>query len=223
MTSQKNKPLIDTFWDQRYKNNGVLWGEQPSPTAEIAARYFAPKSEVLEIGFGYCRDLVYLAKNGFIISGIDSSSEGAQMAKQYLRQAGVQAKAIITAKFECAELSDLRFDAVLSHRCLHLLITPADLNGFLQNLFNITNPGAVICIGTRDTRDLDSSQMNSQGDGIYEYKNRPGHLISYWDEKRFQHVFGAYFNILSFVQVMEQESKENNNPCCLTVMVATKN
>ena len=58
--------------------------------------------------------------------------------------------------------------------------------------------------------------------GVFEYRERPGHRISYWDERRFSEVFGSRFEVLNFTEVTEQESKDSSDLCHLTVMVARK-
>jgi SAM-dependent methyltransferase len=222
MASQQIQSSPDDFWSRRYKAEGVLWGEQPSPTAEIAIKHFLPGIQVVEIGFGYGRDLVFLAQQGFKITGVDSSTAGSQMARSSLSKLGVNAEKIFTGRFESVDLPQAHFAGVLSHRFLHLLTNPNEIDAFLDKLLQITLPGAIICIGARDTTDLNTEQMISKGNGVFEYCKRPGHLISYWDQKRFTDVFASSFEILDFTKQTEQESKDSTELCHLTVMVAIR-
>jgi SAM-dependent methyltransferase len=57
------------FWDKEYKNNLRIWGDNPSELAVIAVRYLKSRRSgdknlsVLDIGCGYGRDCLYLAKH----------------------------------------------------------------------------------------------------------------------------------------------------------------
>jgi hypothetical protein len=52
------------FWDNRFHTKGAIWGNGPSPTAQLAARYLHGGECVLEVGFGYGRDVCYLLRQG---------------------------------------------------------------------------------------------------------------------------------------------------------------
>src|SRR5438876_9345834 len=68
------------FWDRRYSKEGAIWGEVPSPTAQTAARYVQPQDRVLDIGFGYGRDLPFFARQQCRVWGVDLSQEGCRRA-----------------------------------------------------------------------------------------------------------------------------------------------
>ncbi len=222
MNTSPNDSSADTFWNRRYKDEGVLWGETRSPTAGIAKRHFLQGSRILEIGFGYGRDLIFLAKEGFKMTGVEPSHEGLSMAKTRLADSGINVEQMLNGEFETTQLPPAGFDGVLSHRFLHLLTTPEMVDSFLKRLLYVTCPEAIICIGARNLTDLDPAQMIAFTDGVFEYRHRPGHRISYWGQQRFSEVFGRSFDVLEFVEVTEQESKDCSAPCHLTVMVAKK-
>jgi SAM-dependent methyltransferase len=210
------------FWTERYCAEGSIWGEVHSPTAALLVSCLPPNGHVLEIGFGYGRDLVFLAKHGFQVSGVEPSCEGGLMAKQRLDMAGLQAKELSSTTFEETDFSFSNFSAVLSHRMLHLLTTKEEIEQFVLKLMSVAKPGALLCIGARDMRDLDLNKMLLRGSGVYEYRDRKGHLVSYWDESLFRKVFEPSFEIVSFHQVVELESKNNPVPCYLTIMLARR-
>ena len=64
------------FWDRRYSREGAIWGDGPSPTALLLAGCLPPRARVLEVGFGYGRDLLFLLRNGCRVAGIELSGEG---------------------------------------------------------------------------------------------------------------------------------------------------
>src|SRR5262249_53590251 len=78
------------FWDRRYQAEGAIWGEAPSPTAWAAVRHLPARARVLEIGFGYGRDLAFLIGRGCKVVGIDLSSEGQRQAEGRSQQRGLK-------------------------------------------------------------------------------------------------------------------------------------
>ena len=145
------------------------------------------------------------------------------MAEERLAAQGLSAD-LLTADFTEADLPAAAFDAVLSHRTLHLMTAPGMAERFVRKLAAVVRPGAIACVGTRDLRDLDPGRMtgHAHGPGVYEYADRPGHVISYWDDERFRSSFGANFDILSLERAEEQEASDNPVPCHLTIMVARR-
>ena len=77
------------FWDRRYREEGAIWGEGPSPAAVLLGRHLAPGNRVLDVGFGYGRDLVYLGQQGCRVSGVEMAVEGARQASRRLSDAGL--------------------------------------------------------------------------------------------------------------------------------------
>jgi SAM-dependent methyltransferase len=215
---------IATFWNQRYGAHSACWGEGGSPTLQVALRHFPASGRALEIGYGYGRDLVALARRGLAMTGIDPSDEGRTMAEERLTALGLSGATLMTADFTDQDLPPPAFDAVLSHRTLHLMTAPGSVDRFVRKLAAVVRPGAVVCIGTRDLRDLDPARMigHHHGDDVYEYSDRPGHVISYWDDERFRRTFAADFDVVALEQASEQEASDNPVPCYLTIMVARR-
>ena len=216
---------VAAFWNQRYSDHSACWGDGGSPTLQLALRHFPTTGRALEIGYGYGRELVALAGRGLTVTGIDPSDEGRRMAEQRLAALALAtAPTLVTADFNETDLPAATFDAVLSHRTLHLMTAPGSVDRFAKRLAAVARPGAVVCIGTRDLRDLDPARMNGHhhGEDVYEYSDRPGHVISYWDEERFRRTFAADFEVVALQQASEHEASDNPVPCYITIMVARR-
>lgn len=211
-----------SFWDQRYGREGAIWGEDPSPTALLASRHVGGPARVLDVGFGYGRDLVYLGRLGHTVAGIDLSEEGYRQALRRLEGAGVLPECLRTGAFEEAEFGGGAFDAVISHRVAHLLLTPEAIARFADRARALLRPGGVLCLGARNLHDLSPANMVPVHDGVYEYRDRPGHRIRYWDDETFRGAFGADFSIVALKRATEAESAHKPVACHLTVMVARK-
>ena len=123
-----------TFWNQRYRDHSACWGDAGSPTLQVALKHFPATGRALEIGYGYGRDLVALARRGLVMTGIDPSDEGQHMAEARLAALGVKTATLLTADFTEATLPESAFDAVLSHRTLHLMTAPGAVGRFAGRL-----------------------------------------------------------------------------------------
>jgi SAM-dependent methyltransferase len=210
------------FWDKRYRMEGAIWGQSPSPTAVQAARFLPPQPRVLEVGFGYGRDLAFLLGQRCHVYGIDLSSEGRKRAEDWFQHQGFKAESLMTGRFEDTDLPENFFDVLLSHRMAHLLIAPEAIQEFADKATEVLRPGGFLCLGARNPHDLNPEKMICVGDNVYEYADRPGHRIRYWDESTFQENFANAFRVLSMTETTEPESASRPVPCHLTVMIAQK-
>ncbi len=210
------------FWDDRFRSEGAIWGDSPSPTAVQAARYAHPADRVLDIGFGYGRDLVFLARQRCRVWGIDLSPTGRSLAEARLHGDGLRPEQLWIGPFEDSDVPPASFDLVVCHRMAHLLLTPDDIGRFARKAEEVLRPGGLLCLGARDPRDPNPADMVLIGDQVYEYIRRPGHRIRCWDEDTYRKAFGRAFSILSLVQTVEAETAAQPVPCHLTVMVARK-
>jgi len=77
------------YWDNQYQHNERLWGETPSRLALVAVEYLQKHGlaekmlNVLDIGCGYGRDVLYLTEHtrGKIL-GVDISEKAITLAKK---------------------------------------------------------------------------------------------------------------------------------------------
>ncbi len=210
------------FWDERFRREGAIWGEGPSPTVKALLRYLPAKARVLEVGFGYGRDLAFLLGHGHRAWGVDLSAEGRRLAEERLGRAGLAAERLLTGAFEASDVPDGQFDAVFSHRVAHLLVTDEAVATFTERVRRALRPGGVLCVGARNEDDLNPAEMRCVGGSVYEYAQRPGHRIRYWDDAVFRDAFENDFLFLTLDRVYEAESRSHPVPCHLTVMVGSK-
>lgn len=76
-------------WDKSYANQGAVWGAQPSELAIFACEYLRGlqslnEFEIADLGCGYGRDALHLAKTlGCSVTGIDSSPKAISLAYEF--------------------------------------------------------------------------------------------------------------------------------------------
>lgn len=218
----------DDFWSKRYKNEGHIWGDDASLTAQKLAEKLSESDNysvktILEVGFGYGRDIKELALTGHKIVGIEIAAYG-------LTEAATEVAELITAGKVHLNLGDFNnsqhlgnhFDAISCHRMLHLLGTNGLVRAFANRAAASLKEGGLLCVSARDPRDYNQKQMEWVAPNIAEYKERKGHLISFWDQARFSETFGKKFEIIEFIEGTEIESLKNPVDSHFTLMIAKR-
>jgi len=74
---------------------------------------------VLDLGCGSGRHVVYLAKHGFEVYGIDIAKSGIKIAKNWLKKEGLKANLKVGDIYKKLPYKDNFFDAIISIRVLY--------------------------------------------------------------------------------------------------------
>ena len=94
-------------WDQSYALQGIVWGAQPSELALFACEYMRGlqahnKFEIADLGCGYGRDTLHLAKTlGCSVLGIDNSTKAISMARE-----ACPSELSNCVQYRCADFND---------------------------------------------------------------------------------------------------------------------
>lgn len=76
------------MWDERYGSPGRTWSGEPNPMVVDLAEQL-PVGTALDVGCGEGADCVWLAEQGWDVTGVDFSAEGLRVAADAARQADV--------------------------------------------------------------------------------------------------------------------------------------
>jgi len=129
------------MWDERYADEEYVYGTDPNEFLEQQVGKL-PKGKILSLCEGEGRNAVYLAKQGFSVTGVDSSSVGLAKARKLAEREGVS---IAT---ELADMGDFRikpdtWDGVVSIFC-H--IPPAMRSELHRQVVAGLKPGGVLIL-----------------------------------------------------------------------------
>jgi len=110
-----------------YASGSVPWDETLPPPEVLNWLAGRPPGRALDLGCGYGRASIYMARLGWEVDGVDFVPHAAAVAAERAREAGVQ------IRFHIASVTDLGFlagnyDFVLDVGCLHIL----DENGLMR-------------------------------------------------------------------------------------------
>jgi tellurite methyltransferase len=150
-------------WNERYAGAGLYLGRAPSRfLAEniTLIKELAPGEKALDIACGEGRNSIFLARNGFDVTGLDISEEGLAKAGQW-----AEAEGLLVA-FRCVDLETFAFreayDLIINFNFL--------LRGLVPLMVDALNPGGVILFDTI----LDSPTLEAFHNRVYLLQ--PGEL-----------------------------------------------
>lgn len=131
------------MWDQRYSEPGFAYGIEPNDfLAATATRYLPVGGEVLCLAEGEGRNAVYLARQGFRVTGVDSSAVGLTKARALAGEHGVEVATVVADLAEY-DLGFARWDGIVSIWC-H---TPSALRARLHRaVVAALRPGGVFLL-----------------------------------------------------------------------------
>ncbi len=75
-------------WEQRYAGDEDVWSGEPNPQLVAEVSDLAPGT-ALDVGCGEGGDVVWLARQGWTVTGADFSANGLARAARHAEQAGV--------------------------------------------------------------------------------------------------------------------------------------
>ena len=172
-------------WDAEYNKYRQIWGERPSELAlEASKRLIRHKGRplrVLDIGCGYGRDSIYVAKSlGFRVLGIDISEKAIEMAKENALKAQAT-----KAEFRLMDFRDLDsyFDAVLVSNLYHLL-PPEGRRDLAEHVARLLGPDGVLYMNAISVNDKEhygvgtpvQGEENTWVDGKYIHLSKADEL-----------------------------------------------
>lgn len=113
-------PQSTNAWNEIFKQQGKVFAEPHEDLPRIV-RLLKDKgaSTVLDLGSGTGRHVVYLARNGFSVFGLDNSPEGIKMTRRWLAEEGLTADVQLASMAEKLPYEDDFFDAVVSVQVIH--------------------------------------------------------------------------------------------------------
>jgi len=87
-SSLEASPKDKARWDRKYRTDAYIFGKAPIPFLEEHLDLL-PKGKALDLAMGEGRNGVYLATQGFEVTGLDISKEGLRKAQALAAQNGV--------------------------------------------------------------------------------------------------------------------------------------
>ncbi|MFX1446468.1 MAG: class I SAM-dependent methyltransferase [Promethearchaeota archaeon] len=107
-------------WDHLFTEQGKIF-VKPHPDMERLAKLFKEQGiqKILDLGCGTGRHLVFFARKGFELYGIDGSPKALEIASKWLKEEGLNAELKNHRMEQRFPFADGFFDAIISIQVIH--------------------------------------------------------------------------------------------------------
>ncbi|WP_438432570.1 methyltransferase domain-containing protein [Gorillibacterium sp. sgz500922] len=165
---------IARYWEDRFAEEGEIWNEEPSPTAQDAADWFARSGarSVLVAGAGYGRNSRVFSDR-FEVDGIEVSEAAVRLGERFDP----------STRFLCCSVFDPegardRYDAVYAYNLLHLFLSE-DRKRLMERLLAWLNPGGLLYVTGFSDEDDHNGRGERLEEGTFAYKpGKYGHFFT---------------------------------------------
>ncbi len=162
------------YWDERYRNEGRIWGITPSITAIYAEKIFNVRKvrSILVPGAGYGRNSEFFSQKGYAVTGIEISEEALRLTPDV-----TSAQYLLGSVLETS-LKSFQYDAIYCFNLLHLFLA-GKRSAFLKKCFETLSDGGVAFFTVFSEQESQYGKGNRIEENTYESKpGRPAHFFT---------------------------------------------
>jgi len=196
--------VTGSYWDQRFKAGGRIWGDRPSVTAGMAEKAFraGDVKNVLVPGAGYGRHTDFFADHGYTVTGVEVSSEALALARR---------RPDVTYHLgSVLELpSDVGgYDAVYCFNVLHLFRAP-DRVRFIEKTREELRDGGLAFFSAFSEEEPQFGRGQEVEPGTFESK--PGRPVHFFTDQDLRETFRG-FDVIETGLVDDPENHGKEGP-----------
>lgn len=130
------------YYDALYQGPEYYWGTQPTELSIKVLQYVPPQSnpKVLDVGCREGQNVLFFARNGYQVTGVDISPSGIEKARRLAEHWHVEARLIQSDAREFVPTEE--YDVVFSDEIFHLM-RPARCQKMVETFKRCTRNGGV--------------------------------------------------------------------------------
>jgi SAM-dependent methyltransferase len=185
------------FWEEKFKNKEMMWGQMPSDSAIIIKDFFLENkiTNILLPGIGYGRNAKIFYDNGIHITGIEISNSAIKMAHKHIS---------LNLPIHLGSVTEMPFDSkkyegIFCYSLIHLL-NKTERKNFIRNCYKQLLPNGYMFFV------VVSKKENMFGKGKKLSKNRyeigKGLNVYFYDELTIKQEFND-FGLISIEEIDE--------------------
>jgi SAM-dependent methyltransferase len=167
---------MSTFWEERFREEGKIWGNTPSRSVGPAIDLFreAGVHSVLVPGSGYGRNAEALARAGFEVTGIELSATAVALAHHSSPDIRYHQGSVLDMPFD-----DSVYDGIYCFNVLHLF-RKKERMAFLQRCRDQLREGGLLFFVVFSDREPSYGTGRLVEENTFESK--PGREVHYYSE-----------------------------------------
>jgi len=197
------------YFEDVYSAKPRPYGDGPSEAAKVLAEHLAKvkpgaKPTVLDLGCGYGRDCIYMAKQGCEVTGVDTSRRGVLTGQLWAKQEGLDVRFMTKDIFDTG-IPDKTFDGILCVGVLEFIdIRWRPKIG--HEIWRMAQQGGSIGIMARSTDDPDLGKGKDMGDNTWEVKM--GLQVHFYTERELKAMFPDFERLKFEVRTVHEDFPE---------------
>lgn len=198
------KNLQARYWEDRFRNEGKIWGEPPCATALESEGIFKNHrvTRILVPGCGYGRNSLFLARHGFHVVGFDVSTIAIEMAKEDAGRENLPIHYFVDDLLH-SSLKVGIFGGIFSFNTLHLFLE-SDRKKISSWFTRALAPKGILVLTSMSTRDGDFGKGEKVARNTFESKK--GRPVFYSAEEDMRDLFEKEFQIEDLREIQEHEN-----------------
>jgi SAM-dependent methyltransferase len=208
---------MNSFWEERFHDEGRIWGDSPSRTAVYAIDLFKKTGvhDVLIPGSGYGRNADAFSRAGFEVTGIEISKTALSIARQGSPEVRYHYGSVLDMPFDNSV-----YDAIYCFNVLHLF-RKDDRVEFLERCRDRLKDGGVIFFVVFS--DKESSYGTGKMVEENTFESKPGREVHYYTDDDFVSEFRGFEIITTgMMEDPEEHGKEGKHIHLLRYIYARK-
>ncbi len=140
-------------FQERYALGQLPWDDEMPPPEVMALAEKLPPGRALDLGCGYGRSAIYLARHGWQVDGVDFIPKAVTEAKKRAREAGLaEQTAFYQGSVADLHFLDASYTAAVDVGCFHSL-TAEEQQAYRDELLRLLVPDAVFLLFARTSSD----------------------------------------------------------------------
>jgi SAM-dependent methyltransferase len=196
--------LMSDYWDLRYADEGKIWGDTPSATAQYARDLFRSSGvrRVFIPGIGYGRNARVFVEAGMAVEGVEISGEAVNILKHDLPGVVCSSCSVMDTPFIGP------YDAIYCFNVLHLFMS-GDRRALINKCRDALREEGLAFFTVFSEREPSFGKGAETEPGTFESK--PGRPVHYFTDADLRAHFSG-FDVLEQGLVEDQEDHGEEGP-----------